>query len=69
MSNTAHLGGGTGGGSGGALCAEAEVSGLLVEGVSLFDFALPESGWVGIVEALVPDVDGFPPSALLVQLL
>ena len=69
MPNTAHLGGGTGGGSGEALCAEAEVAGLLVVGASLFDFAPPESGWVGVVEVFVPGVAGFPPSALLVQRL
>ena len=68
MSNTSHLGGGTGGGSG-VLCAGPGVAVLLVGGASLFDFAPPEPGWAGVVEGLVPDVVGFSPPALLVQRL
>ena len=44
MPNTSYLGGGTAGGSGGALCAGVEVAVLLVGGASLFDFAPPELG-------------------------
>ena len=56
-----------GGGTGGTLCAGVEVALLLVGGASLFDFAPAELGWVGVVEGLVLEVAGFPPSALLVQ--